>query len=192
MLLTHIPPPAAAQLRLWQDLLHFRLRLWALTLLSEISVCVWSMWKKRDSKCLLSGQRHMNQLGGNGATCLTQFCSSDNLLPWRVGLKSSTFSFLEGKQWDAWCHNKEQHVKTKIRVDKMTPSLMRHPFPFSHLILFSEECYIKHATNNNPWCFKRIFPWQLETGKPIVFYLLTSINCNQVIHLHGHPCPRTY
>lgn len=147
------------------------------------------MWEK-DIKCLLSGQRHRNQLGGNGATCLTQFRSSDNPLPWRAELKSSAVSFLEDKQWDAWRHSKERRVKAKIHISKMAPGLIRHPSPFSHLILFQK---MLHKTcNNNSWCLKRTFSWQLKTGKPIVFYLLTCINCNQVIHLHGHLCRRTY
>lgn len=187
MLLTHIPPAAAAQLRLWQDLLHFRLRLWALTLLSEISVCMWSMWKKKKRFKMPSFWTETHEPAGRKWGCLFDTV----LLVRRAGLKSSTVSFLEGRQWDAWRHSKEQHVKTKIRVGKTAPGLMRHPFPFSHLILFSEECYIKHATITHG-VLKGFFPWQLETGKPIVFYLLTCINCNQVIHLHSHPCPRTY
>lgn len=90
------------------------------------------------------------------------------LLVRRAGLKSSTVSFLEGRQWDAWRHSKEQHVKTKIRVGKMAPGLMRHPFPFSHFILFSEECYIKHATTTHG-VLKGFFPDSWKLGNPLSF-----------------------
>lgn len=69
MLLTNIPPVAAAQLLAMAG--SAPLQAQALSIDPFVrDFCLYVKYvkkkKERDSKCLLSGQRHMNQLGGNG------------------------------------------------------------------------------------------------------------------------------